>query len=134
MFSKGLGDSPKGVKPIADMFKVDPALAHVKWVLPSSYVLRSTTPLNLLMNSILSLHSSTRIPYVLCLVNCWMNQACPSCEGEYEYRYAIMVSLRFVDCTVSVFSHRRGHLSGMIYMPLDSMMRRMRKACSIPPN
>ncbi|KAF9057862.1 Alpha/Beta hydrolase protein [Panaeolus papilionaceus] len=37
IFIHGLGDTGHGWRPIADMFKVDPALAHVKWVLPHSY-------------------------------------------------------------------------------------------------
>ena len=35
---QGLGDTGHGWKPVADMFKADPGLAHVKWVLPHSYV------------------------------------------------------------------------------------------------
>jgi hypothetical protein len=35
---QGLGDTGHGWQPVADMFKVDPDLAHVKWVLPHSYV------------------------------------------------------------------------------------------------
>jgi len=35
---QGLGDTGYGWQPVADMFKVDPDLAHVKWVLPHSYV------------------------------------------------------------------------------------------------
>ncbi|KAH9482347.1 Acyl-protein thioesterase 1 [Psilocybe cubensis] len=36
IFVHGLGDTGHGWRPVADMFKVDPALAHVKWVLPHS--------------------------------------------------------------------------------------------------
>ncbi|TFK43840.1 Phospholipase/Carboxylesterase-domain-containing protein [Crucibulum laeve] len=36
IFVHGLGDTGHGWKPVADMFRVDPALAHVKWILPHS--------------------------------------------------------------------------------------------------
>ncbi|EDR12736.1 uncharacterized protein LACBIDRAFT_188773 [Laccaria bicolor S238N-H82] len=36
LFVHGLGDTGHGWKPVADMFKADPALAHVKWILPHS--------------------------------------------------------------------------------------------------
>ncbi|KAJ3514247.1 hypothetical protein NLJ89_g2486 [Agrocybe chaxingu] len=36
-FVHGLGDTGQGWKPVADMFRADPALAHVKWVLPHSF-------------------------------------------------------------------------------------------------
>ncbi|PPQ70722.1 hypothetical protein CVT25_013252 [Psilocybe cyanescens] len=36
IFVHGLGDTGHGWRPVADMFKVDPGLAHVKWVLPHS--------------------------------------------------------------------------------------------------
>jgi len=36
IFVHGLGDTGHGWKPVADMFRTDPALAHVKWVLPHS--------------------------------------------------------------------------------------------------
>ncbi|CAA7258584.1 unnamed protein product [Cyclocybe aegerita] len=35
-FVHGLGDTGQGWEPVADMFRADPALAHVKWVLPHS--------------------------------------------------------------------------------------------------
>ncbi|KAF8806277.1 Phospholipase/carboxylesterase [Phlegmacium glaucopus] len=38
VFVHGLGDTGYGWQPVADMFKVDPDLAHVKWVLPHSPV------------------------------------------------------------------------------------------------
>ncbi|KAF9559172.1 Phospholipase/carboxylesterase [Agrocybe pediades] len=38
IFIHGLGDSGLGWKPVADMFRRDPALAHVKWVLPHAPV------------------------------------------------------------------------------------------------
>lgn len=38
IFVHGLGDTGNGWKPVADMFKRDPGLHHVKWVLPHSYV------------------------------------------------------------------------------------------------
>ncbi|KAF8969364.1 Phospholipase/carboxylesterase/thioesterase [Flammula alnicola] len=34
----GLGDTGHGWRPVADMFKADPALTHVKWLLPHSPV------------------------------------------------------------------------------------------------
>ncbi|RDB20092.1 Acyl-protein thioesterase 1 [Hypsizygus marmoreus] len=36
IFVHGLGDTGHGWKPVADMFRADPDLAHVKWVLPHS--------------------------------------------------------------------------------------------------
>ncbi|KAF5387949.1 hypothetical protein D9615_000666 [Tricholomella constricta] len=36
IFVHGLGDTGHGWKPVADMFRTDPALAHVKWILPHS--------------------------------------------------------------------------------------------------
>ncbi|KAG6841823.1 hypothetical protein C0991_006230 [Blastosporella zonata] len=36
VFVHGLGDTGHGWKPVADMFRTDPALAHVKWILPHS--------------------------------------------------------------------------------------------------
>lgn len=38
IFVHGLGDTGYGWQPVADMFKVDPELAHVKWILPHSPV------------------------------------------------------------------------------------------------
>ncbi|KAG5648792.1 hypothetical protein DXG03_000141 [Asterophora parasitica] len=38
IFVHGLGDTGHGWKPVADMFRTDPALAHVKWILPHSPV------------------------------------------------------------------------------------------------
>jgi len=38
VFVHGLGDTGYGWQPVADMFKVDPELAHVKWILPHSPV------------------------------------------------------------------------------------------------
>ncbi|KAF9498764.1 Phospholipase/carboxylesterase [Pleurotus eryngii] len=37
-FIHGLGDTGHGWKPVADMFRLDPALSHVKWILPHSPV------------------------------------------------------------------------------------------------
>ncbi|KAL0580519.1 hypothetical protein V5O48_001506 [Marasmius crinis-equi] len=34
IFVHGLGDTGHGWKPVADMFKTEPSLTHVKWVLP----------------------------------------------------------------------------------------------------
>jgi len=34
IFVHGLGDSGHGWKPVADMFQSDPAMSHIKWVLP----------------------------------------------------------------------------------------------------
>jgi len=34
IFIHGLGDSGYGWKPVADMFQKDPAMSHIKWVLP----------------------------------------------------------------------------------------------------
>jgi lysophospholipase-1 len=34
IFVHGLGDSGHGWKPVAEMLRQDPALAHIKWVLP----------------------------------------------------------------------------------------------------
>ncbi|KAJ8517957.1 hypothetical protein ONZ45_g4898 [Pleurotus djamor] len=36
-FIHGLGDTGHGWKPVADMFRQDPALNHVKWILPHSF-------------------------------------------------------------------------------------------------
>ncbi|KDQ64133.1 hypothetical protein JAAARDRAFT_27753 [Jaapia argillacea MUCL 33604] len=36
IFVHGLGDTGHGWKPVADMFRTDPGLSHVKWVLPHS--------------------------------------------------------------------------------------------------
>ncbi|KAL0950161.1 hypothetical protein HGRIS_010155 [Hohenbuehelia grisea] len=36
IFVHGLGDTGHGWKPVADMFRVDPGLSHVKWILPHS--------------------------------------------------------------------------------------------------
>ncbi|KAG6845437.1 hypothetical protein H0H87_009345 [Tephrocybe sp. NHM501043] len=36
IFVHGLGDTGHGWKPVADMFRTDPNLAHVKWILPHS--------------------------------------------------------------------------------------------------
>jgi len=36
VFVHGLGDTGYGWQPVADMFRVDPDFAHVKWVLPHS--------------------------------------------------------------------------------------------------
>ncbi|SJL02357.1 uncharacterized protein ARMOST_05684 [Armillaria ostoyae] len=36
IFVHGLGDTGNGWKPVADMFRVEPALKHIKWVLPHS--------------------------------------------------------------------------------------------------
>ncbi|TFY76648.1 hypothetical protein EWM64_g7365 [Hericium alpestre] len=35
--TQGLGDTGDGWRPVADMFKSDPGLRHVKWVLPHSF-------------------------------------------------------------------------------------------------
>lgn len=34
IFVHGLGDSGHGWKPVADMFKTEPSLRHIKWILP----------------------------------------------------------------------------------------------------
>lgn len=36
IFVHGLGDTGHGWKPVADMFRTDPALKHIKWILPHS--------------------------------------------------------------------------------------------------
>jgi len=38
IFVHGLGDTGHGWKPVADLFRSDPALHHVKWILPHSPV------------------------------------------------------------------------------------------------
>ncbi|KAF9567408.1 Phospholipase/carboxylesterase [Agrocybe pediades] len=51
----GLGDSAQGVKPLVDM--TDPALAHVKWLLPNSPVRPVKANMNMVMPSWYDIYS-----------------------------------------------------------------------------
>ncbi|KAF9478403.1 Phospholipase/carboxylesterase [Pholiota conissans] len=51
IFVHGLGDTGHGWKPVADMFKEDPALAHVKWLLPHSPIRPVTANMGIEMPS-----------------------------------------------------------------------------------
>ncbi|PFH49264.1 hypothetical protein AMATHDRAFT_148040 [Amanita thiersii Skay4041] len=57
IFIHGLGDTGHGWKPVADMFKVDPLLSHIKWVLPHSPVRSVTANLGLEMPSWFDIYS-----------------------------------------------------------------------------
>ncbi|OCH94523.1 Phospholipase/carboxylesterase [Obba rivulosa] len=51
IFVHGLGDSGHGWKPVADMFKRDPGLSHVKWVLPHAETMKVTANMGMEMPS-----------------------------------------------------------------------------------
>ncbi|THH16624.1 hypothetical protein EW146_g4048 [Bondarzewia mesenterica] len=51
IFIHGLGDSGHGWSPVASMFKGDPGLSHVKWVLPHSPSIKVTANMGLEMPS-----------------------------------------------------------------------------------
>ncbi|KDR84072.1 hypothetical protein GALMADRAFT_236716 [Galerina marginata CBS 339.88] len=57
IFVHGLGDTGNGWRPVADMFKVDPALAHVKWMLPHSPVRPVTANMGITMPSWFDIYS-----------------------------------------------------------------------------
>jgi len=57
IFVHGLGDTGDGWRPVADMFKVDPQLAHVKWVLPHSPVRPVTANMGIVMPSWFNIYS-----------------------------------------------------------------------------
>ncbi|EMD40368.1 hypothetical protein CERSUDRAFT_110964 [Gelatoporia subvermispora B] len=51
IFVHGLGDSGYGWKPVADMFKTDPAFHNVKWVLPHAPPMKVTANMGMEMPS-----------------------------------------------------------------------------------
>ncbi|PBL02914.1 Phospholipase/carboxylesterase [Armillaria gallica] len=51
IFVHGLGDTGNGWKPVADMFRVEPALKHIKWVLPHSPIMSVTANMGMEMPS-----------------------------------------------------------------------------------
>jgi len=57
VFVHGLGDTGHGWQPVADMFKVDPDLAHVKWVLPHSPVRPVKANMDIVMPSWFDIYS-----------------------------------------------------------------------------
>ncbi|KAF8165667.1 Phospholipase/carboxylesterase/thioesterase [Crassisporium funariophilum] len=57
VFVHGLGDTGHGWQPVADMFKVDPALAHIKWVLPHSPVRPVKANMDIVMPSWFDIYS-----------------------------------------------------------------------------
>jgi len=57
VFVHGLGDTGHGWQPVADMFKVDPDLAHVKWVLPHSPIRPVKANMNIDMPSWFDIYS-----------------------------------------------------------------------------
>jgi len=57
IFVHGLGDTGFGWKPVADMFKTDGGLAHVKWVLPHSPIRAVTANMGIEMPSWFDIYS-----------------------------------------------------------------------------
>ncbi|KAF5333101.1 hypothetical protein D9611_002680 [Ephemerocybe angulata] len=57
IFVHGLGDTGHGLKPLADMFREDPALHHVKWVLPHSPIRTVTANMGIEMPSWFDIYS-----------------------------------------------------------------------------
>ncbi|KAG6850927.1 hypothetical protein H0H93_006753 [Arthromyces matolae] len=57
IFVHGLGDTGHGWKPVADMFKADPALQHVKWILPHSPIQKVTANMGMEMPSWFDIYS-----------------------------------------------------------------------------
>ncbi|KAG6910143.1 hypothetical protein DXG01_012902 [Tephrocybe rancida] len=57
VFVHGLGDTGRGWKPVADMFKDDPGLAHVKWILPHSPIRSVTANMGMEMPSWFDIYS-----------------------------------------------------------------------------
>ncbi|KAJ7591473.1 Phospholipase/carboxylesterase/thioesterase [Mycena floridula] len=51
IFVHGLGDTGKGWEPVATMFQRDPALSHVKWILPHSPIRPVTANMGMEMPS-----------------------------------------------------------------------------------
>ncbi|KAG5639691.1 hypothetical protein H0H81_005874 [Sphagnurus paluster] len=56
-FVHGLGDTGHGWKPVADMFRTDPDLAHVKWILPHSPTRSVTANMGIEMPSWFDIYS-----------------------------------------------------------------------------
>lgn len=57
IFVHGLGDTGHGLQPLADMFRADPALHHVKWVLPHSPIQAVTANMGIEMPSWFDIYS-----------------------------------------------------------------------------
>ncbi|KAG6828659.1 hypothetical protein H0H92_007128 [Tricholoma furcatifolium] len=57
IFVHGLGDTGHGWKPVADMFRTDPELAHVKWILPHSPTRSVTANMGMEMPSWFDIYS-----------------------------------------------------------------------------
>ncbi|KAG5350807.1 Acyl-protein thioesterase 1 [Termitomyces sp. T112] len=57
IFVHGLGDTGVGWKPVADRFKIDPKLLHVKWVLPHSPIRKVTANMGIEMPSWFDIYS-----------------------------------------------------------------------------
>ncbi|EKM79942.1 hypothetical protein AGABI1DRAFT_113186 [Agaricus bisporus var. burnettii JB137-S8] len=57
IFIHGLGDTGHGWQPVADMIRKDPALAHVKWILPHSPTRPVTANLGMEMPSWFDIYS-----------------------------------------------------------------------------
>ncbi|KXN89453.1 Acyl-protein thioesterase 1 [Leucoagaricus sp. SymC.cos] len=57
IFIHGLGDTGFGWKPVADLFRVDPDLHHVKWILPHSRVQPVTANMGMEMPSWFDIYS-----------------------------------------------------------------------------
>jgi len=53
---QGLGDTGHGWSPVADMFCKDSELAHIKWVLPHSYVTTSIIDQHLQLTETMTSH------------------------------------------------------------------------------
>lgn len=51
IFIHGLGDTGHGWKPVADMFQQDPAMSHIKWVLPHAPIRPVTANMGIEMPS-----------------------------------------------------------------------------------
>jgi len=57
IFIPGLGDTGHGWKPIAEIFRMDPGLSHVKWVLPHSPTRRVTANMGMEIPSWFDIYS-----------------------------------------------------------------------------
>lgn len=57
IFIHGLGDTGHGWKPVADIFRTDPGLSHIKWVLPHSPTRKVTANMGMEMPSWFDIYS-----------------------------------------------------------------------------
>jgi len=69
IFVHGLGDSGQGWEPVAQMFKKDPELNHVKWILPHAPSKPVTANFGMVMPSWYTYSTTYRLEGVSCTIS-----------------------------------------------------------------